>query len=629
MGEALEIANTASLSLSDNRFDDVFEACCANSNGELDLSESKYACQALGLYPDFPKEIERTMERLNINFPLNKDGLKKLTEALGKSGCKRAIPAVPYSRRGLTLRQIKLIGKGLLKTKWLQDHCDTFNKEHKDAKFQMNPNLYSMDESFVQATTSTDVRARDSITDDVLEIIGVPEAPNETCCYAQLINPQGLEVDYFVSHYWGHEFERTVKALSNFAEGVYQDSKKDSADDVVFWICLFALNQHQAADEVGSTPEEGPFNVALAKAKKGAVMVLDGSAEPMQRIWCLYEIARAKHFNKDFQLITDDGDLGKASIETMGKISMSLIKLRASKAKASNEDDKDAIHYRIIDPVWQKAISSFEFFKKWASNIREDCFLGFDRHVCKLIATPLLIAGMKAGSEDVCMRAIGMGAEVTKTDLEALKQRHTIDMKAATVESRDGNVGLALIFARTGRVDQLKFVLDCGAEIGGKDDKGMTPLHHAAREGESDVCEFLLKGGAEINEKNNNGITPLHHAAREGNMNMCQFLLKGGANIDGKDNIGSTPLHYAASIGHLDACWILLKGGANIDEKDNNGTTPLHVAAHFGHLDICEILLKGGANIDVQNKYDETALEVAREQGHEEVCQFLSEWRKS
>jgi len=320
MEEAQEIANTASLSLSGNRVDDVFVACDAKSDGQLDLSETKYACQALGYYPKFPDEIERAMEKLNAHFPLNKEGLTNLTAALDKSGCKQAIPAVPYSLRGLTLRQIKLIGKGLLKTNWLQDHCDNFNREHKDeidnkTIIKMNPNLYSMDKSFVQATTSTDGKARDSIADDVLEIIGVPNAPAETCCYAQLINPQGLEVDYFISHYWGHEFERTVTALSNFAEQVYQDIKKDSADDVVFWICLFALNQHQAKDEVGSTPEEGPFNVALAKAKSGAVMVLDGSAQPMHRIWCLFEIARAKRFDKDFQLITDDGDLEKAPIE--------------------------------------------------------------------------------------------------------------------------------------------------------------------------------------------------------------------------------------------------------------------------------------------------------------------------
>ena len=41
---------------------------------------------------------------------------------------------------------------------------------------------------------------------------------------------------------------------------------------------------------MGATPEQEPFNAALAKARHGAVMVLDSRAEPMRRIWCLYEV---------------------------------------------------------------------------------------------------------------------------------------------------------------------------------------------------------------------------------------------------------------------------------------------------------------------------------------------------
>ena len=46
-------------------------------------------------------------------------------------------------------------------------------------------------------------------------------------------------------------------------------------------------------------------------------MVLDGRAEPMRRIWCLYEVGRARHFRQPFQLIVDDGDLAKASERTL------------------------------------------------------------------------------------------------------------------------------------------------------------------------------------------------------------------------------------------------------------------------------------------------------------------------
>ena len=49
---------------------------------------------------------------------------------------------------------------------------------------------------------------------------------------------------------------------------------------LVFWICLFALNQHNVAEEVGENPRQGPFNAALAQATDGAVMVLDEEIRP-------------------------------------------------------------------------------------------------------------------------------------------------------------------------------------------------------------------------------------------------------------------------------------------------------------------------------------------------------------
>ena len=107
----------------------------------------------------------------------------------------------------------------------------------------------------------------------MLETAGVPGAPRFPCCYSQLLNPEGVEVDFFVSHWWGHEFSRTVGALEKVASSCFTELGRATPSDVVFWICLFALNQHKAAEEVGSSPEHGPFNAALAKARHGAVMV--------------------------------------------------------------------------------------------------------------------------------------------------------------------------------------------------------------------------------------------------------------------------------------------------------------------------------------------------------------------
>ena len=282
---------------------DIFDACDVSGSGKLDnVSEIRFALQALGFYPKVI-EIESAVKHLCLEFPLELHQFLEVANFMEKGNCERGLRALPYARRGLTLRQLKKINMGLKEDGWLQGQCDKFNQDHaheigqgKKYEFPMQPNLYALDKEFVKPTTkkkpatSSDANARSEIKDSVLQAAGIPASPAKECCFAQLLNPDGLEVDYFVSHWWGHPFERTVQALDNFAKFVYKKIGKKSPDDVVFWVCLFAVNQHQAKEEVGSTPEEGPFNAGLAHARHGAVMVLDERAMPLERIWCLYEV---------------------------------------------------------------------------------------------------------------------------------------------------------------------------------------------------------------------------------------------------------------------------------------------------------------------------------------------------
>eukprot|EP00438_Fugacium_kawagutii_P009065 Skav205544 [mRNA] locus=scaffold1703:109:500:- [translate_table: standard] len=96
---------------------------------------------------------------------------------------------------------------------------------------------------------------------------------HQTSSFSELVNPHGLIVHVFVSHYWGHDFTSTVTALRLWAEQRMTSEKAalvESMEAMVFWICLFALNQHQKAEEVGENPRQGPFNAALAQARDGA-----------------------------------------------------------------------------------------------------------------------------------------------------------------------------------------------------------------------------------------------------------------------------------------------------------------------------------------------------------------------
>jgi len=592
----------------------IFKSCDADQSGELNFFETQYGLQGLGLYPN-DDEIEQTQEDLHLKFPLDVSSFKELIEALMNRGCQRGLHTVPYARRGLTLKQIKAIRSGLLETGWLQLSCDKFNADYleeiqDDKKLIMMPNLYAMNEFFVMETTRADPNTRNGIPQEVLEAAGVPEAPETNCSFAQLLNPEGVEVDYFVSHYWGHPLTQTVQSLSNFAESVYKSIGKSSPDEVVFWICLFALNQHQAAEEVGSTPEQGPFNAALANAKHGAVMVLDAHAEPMQRIWCLYEVSRAKKFNKELRLIVDEGGLEKATIETLEDISASLRKVRAFNANSSSQSDKDKILYRILNPSVTGVLYNFKAFMAY-TKLNTDHFSEFDAYVCSLIGTPLLAAGLIAKSKTVCLSAIGMEAMVTVKDLHELMQNLHVDVNTK-VETRFGPRSLLHVYAKMGQVGNLTYVLEHGADIENKDNSGYTALILAAQYGHEEIITLLLDRSANIEEKTNSEYTALHEAADNGHTDIVTLLLDRGAKIDIEDDGGYTALYWASYNNNPEIVTILLDRGANIDHQDNQGCTVLHWAAQSNRTEIVRLLLDRGINIDAENKRNKTALEFAK-----------------
>lgn len=76
---------------------------------------------------------------------------------------------------------------------------------------------------------------------------------------------------------------------------------------------------------------------------------------------------------------------------------------------------------------------------------------------------------------------------------------------------------------------------------------GVTPLHLASGAGHVDVVEWLLRSGkAQIGRRDAKGNTALHHAAMGGCLRACKALVRagvaGGRNWEGK---GYTPLELA------------------------------------------------------------------------------------
>jgi uncharacterized protein len=74
---------------------------------------------------------------------------------------------------------------------------------------------------------------------------------------------------------------------------------------------------------------------------------------------------------------------------------------------------------------------------------------------------------------------------------------------------------------------------------------GDYPIHIAAMEGNPEEIKLLLDNGADIEAKGENDFTPLHSAVEFGRVDNVKFLLKSGASIISKNTFGQTPVRLA------------------------------------------------------------------------------------
>ena len=148
------------------------------------------------------------------------------------------------------------------------------------------------------------------------------------CSYAELLPPKSPTI--FASHNWKSEFRVFFKTILRHAQETF--GKKYL--DVAYWICSFAVNQH--APEITSELPDGtpdldssPFNVALSSTScERLLFVMDLVELPLQRLWCLYELVRAKERNMPIDFATPDAVINKqASLSEEGERTIAALQV--------------------------------------------------------------------------------------------------------------------------------------------------------------------------------------------------------------------------------------------------------------------------------------------------------------
>uniref|UniRef100_UPI00398E5A1E CARD- and ANK-domain containing inflammasome adapter protein n=1 Tax=Pristiophorus japonicus TaxID=55135 RepID=UPI00398E5A1E len=162
--------------------------------------------------------------------------------------------------------------------------------------------------------------------------------------------------------------------------------------------------------------------------------------------------------------------------------------------------------------------------------------------------------------------------------------------------TNDSNETLLHIAAAHGHVKIIEYLLNKGAKIEVRDNKGQSPLHRAAEKGHIGAAKMLLQAGAHIYALDTESRCPLQLAAQSNHFPIVKLMLKEEARNDKKKK---TFLHMAALRDENKLAQIVLKYGAPVDTKDEKNRTPLFHATSQGHLNTVKVLLEAGAKVDV------------------------------
>ena len=151
---------------------------------------------------------------------------------------------------------------------------------------------------------------------------------------------------------------------------------------------------------------------------------------------------------------------------------------------------------------------------------------------------------------------------------------------------------------------------------------------YASRHGHDKCLQGIIEAGADVNTRSERGYTALIYAAQFGRPNCSELLLKAGADVNLKKQHGYSALHYACNRkeNHAVCVDLLIKAGADVNNASYVGITPLMLAVGCLSDDNCvNALMQAGADVNAADHYLETSLIRAVEKGAEKNVKRLIE----
>ena len=155
----------------------------------------------------------------------------------------------------------------------------------------------------------------------------------------------------------------------------------------------------------------------------------------------------------------------------------------------------------------------------------------------------------------------------------------------------------------SGRLHQIRLLLDIGVNPKLVDDQGRTPLMLAACASKDNlatrIARLLLSRGASVECVDQQGRTALSYACQHGHCKLVKLLIDDDCDVNKADKEGNTPLMYAAMSGNVptlrEILHVVLKYRLSVDLRNKKGFSAYLLAAKMANGE-CAKILKTEAN---------------------------------
>lgn len=184
-------------------------------------------------------------------------------------------------------------------------------------------------------------------------------------------------------------------------------------------------------------------------------------------------------------------------------------------------------------------------------------------------------------------------------------------------------------YAEQGNTEQVRQLLQSGADINATDEQGRTAVMAATYHNHVGTVEALIQAGADINIRDHQRNNVFLYAGAEGMMEILRLAIEADADVMLTNRYGGTALIPASDRGHVEIVQELLtRTDVDVNHINNLNWTALLEAVILGdgsekYQRIVKLLLDHGADARIPDGNGVTPLQHARERGYLEIERII------